>query len=176
MSKGVATYVDRGGTFTDVVTVDDSGRAVLRKVPSDRAVVGELAEGALRFGTTVATNALLERNGARTLLVVTRGFRDLVSIGDMTRPGLFEPDRVRTTSLATDTVEVIGRISSAGTELEGLVKPLFELDEFEAVAVVLINSPRNPAHELALERQIRVRNHSGIVAGSHLFHQLYHVG
>jgi 5-oxoprolinase (ATP-hydrolysing) len=157
VGKGVATFVDRGGTFTDVVTVDASGRAVLRKVPSDRAVVGDLAEGALRFGTTVATNALLERKGARTLLVVTRGFGDLVSIGDMTRPALFEPDRVATPSLATQTLEVIGRISCAGTEIEALVKPVLELSDFEAVAVVLINSPLNPAHELAVWRYIQVK-------------------
>src|SRR4051812_22257905 len=54
----VRTYVDRGGTFTDLVLVDPDGRARVRKVRSDRAVVGELAQGTLTFGTTVATNAL----------------------------------------------------------------------------------------------------------------------
>jgi 5-oxoprolinase (ATP-hydrolysing) len=155
VAQGMATFVDRGGTFTDVVTVDASGRAALRKVPSDRAVVGALAEGKLRFGTTVATNALLEGKGVSTLLLVSRGFGDLASIGDMTRPGLFEPDRVRSPSLANEVLEVLGRIGSRGEELEALVKPNLALKGIEAVAIVLMNSPLNPAHELALAERIR---------------------
>ena len=57
------TFVDRGGTFTDVVKVKQGVRISIEKVPSDEAVVGELADGDLLFGTTVATNALLEGKG-----------------------------------------------------------------------------------------------------------------
>lgn len=86
------TFVDRGGTFTDIVTAHGDGRVTARKVPSHSAVVGELCEGGLTFGTTVATNALLERKVVPTLLLVDAGFGDLVRIGDMTRPELFNPD------------------------------------------------------------------------------------
>ncbi|HHO53054.1 MAG TPA: 5-oxoprolinase [Deltaproteobacteria bacterium] len=145
------TCVDRGGTFTDVVTVHDDGRVTVRKVPSDTAVVGALAEGALTFGTTVATNALLERSGVPTLLIVTRGFADLVRIGDMTRPQLFDPDAVWPEPLCQAVLEIDGRIDANGREIEPLILPSgLDLDGIEAVAVVLLNSCRDPAHELAV--------------------------
>ena len=72
------TFVDRGGTFTDVVTIDARGGVTIRKVPSDWARIGDLADGRLTFGTTVATNAILERRVAPTLLLVSRGLADLV--------------------------------------------------------------------------------------------------
>ncbi|HMV68433.1 MAG TPA: hydantoinase/oxoprolinase N-terminal domain-containing protein, partial [Myxococcota bacterium] len=105
------THVDRGGTFTDVVRVHDDRVEVL-KVPSDRAVVGELARGELTFGTTVATNALLERRGARTLLLVTRGFGDLLRLRHMARPSLFDPDAAWPPPLAQRVVEVGGRVAA----------------------------------------------------------------
>src|SRR5688500_14630190 len=115
--------------------VDDSGHTHVRKVRSDRAVVGELGQGALTFGTTVATNALLERAGVPTLLIVTEGFADLARIGDMTRPALFDPDEVWPPPLATRTVEVPGRLDADGAELEPLELPELDLDGIEAVAV-----------------------------------------
>ena len=104
------TCVDRGGTFTDVVHVAEDGSLSVAKVPSDAAVVGELARGPLTFGTTVATNALLERTGVRTALLVTRGFRDLIRIGDMTRPALFDPDAAWPEPLCSAVFEVDGRL------------------------------------------------------------------
>ena len=81
-------HIDRGGTFTDIVRVVD-GVATIAKVPSDVAVVGELgAASEATFGTTVATNALLERRGVETLLIVSPGFEDLVFLRDMARPAL----------------------------------------------------------------------------------------
>ena len=144
------TFIDRGGTFTDVVTVDDRNVARVQKVPSDTAVMGELARGELVFGTTVATNALLERKGVRTLLVVTEGFADLVHIGDMTRPGLFDPDADWPPALCDSVIEVRGRIGAEGEELQPLRLPELPEQPFAAVAVVLVNSHRNPAHEQAV--------------------------
>ena len=150
MVSGMArTFVDRGGTFTDVVVVEDDGAARIRKVPSDEAVVGELAEGALVFGTTVATNALLERTGVRTLLVVSEGFADLVRIGDMTRPRLFDPDAAWPEPLCSAVVEVPGRIAADGSEVAP-VGPVVDPTGFDAVCVCLVNSHVNPAHELAV--------------------------
>ena len=155
MSDIERTYVDRGGTFTDVVTVDALGRASLEKVRSDQAIVGELAKGNLRFGTTVATNALLERTGVPTLLLVTRGFQDLAIIGDMSRPKLFDADARRPPTLATRTEEIFGRIDGTGVEVEKLVLPNLNLKGIEAVAVVLLNSSLNPAHERAVAKRLR---------------------
>ncbi|MEZ4238408.1 MAG: hydantoinase/oxoprolinase N-terminal domain-containing protein [Myxococcota bacterium] len=150
--------MDRGGTFTDVVTIDAEGRATLRKIPSDRAVVGDLAVPGdiVTLGTTVATNALLERRGVPTLLVVSEGLGDLVRIRDMTRPALFDPDAVWPPPLATRVVEVPGRLAADGTELAPLVLPeRWPLDGIEAVAVVLLHAPWNPAHERAVADAIR---------------------
>ncbi|HEX7479808.1 MAG TPA: hydantoinase/oxoprolinase N-terminal domain-containing protein [Polyangiales bacterium] len=96
-------FIDRGGTFTDCIGVDprDGSVRVAKLLSSDRAPIDGvrellgLAEGVpippceLRMGTTLATNALLEGRGARTALVTTRGFADLLEIGDQTRPDLF---------------------------------------------------------------------------------------
>jgi 5-oxoprolinase (ATP-hydrolysing) len=149
------SFVDRGGTFTDVVTVDADGALHVAKVPSDRAVMGDLARGTLVFGTTVATNALLERAGVRTLLLVTRGFGDLVTVGDQTRPELFDPDAAWPPPLCSAVLEVGGRLDADGAEVEALVLPpdlgrVLERERIESVAVVLMNSFKNPAHERAV--------------------------
>ena len=117
------TWVDRGGTFTDVVQQHADGSVTFRKVPSDRAVVGDLAQGELTFGTTVATNALLEREVAPVLLIVTQGFEDLVAIGDMTRPSLFEPDAAWPEPLCARVLGVEGRLDPQGEEVEPLILP-----------------------------------------------------
>ncbi len=106
-------WIDRGGTFTDIVARDPAGRLSTLKLLSenperygDAAVAGirqclGLAAGApippglieaVKMGTTVATNALLERKGERVLLLVNRGFADLLRIGNQARPRLFDLD------------------------------------------------------------------------------------
>ena len=107
-------WIDRGGTFTDVVGRSPDGRLSLRKTLSenpgaysDAAVAGMrdilglepnapfppgLVES-VKMGSTVATNALLERKGERTLLVATKGFRDALEIGDQARDDIFAPHR-----------------------------------------------------------------------------------
>src|SRR5262245_47679165 len=103
-------WIDRGGTFTDIVGRRPDGALVAHKLLSENpeayrdaavAAIRHLlalgpgeptpggAIGAVRMGTTVATNALLERKGERTLLVVTRGFRDALRIGYQARPKIF---------------------------------------------------------------------------------------
>jgi 5-oxoprolinase (ATP-hydrolysing) len=152
------TFVDRGGTFTDVLTWLDDGQVHIRKVPSDRAVVGELAEGELIFGTTVATNALLERTGARTLLLVTRGFADLIHIGDGSRPALFRPEAEWPAPLCDRVCEVDGRLAADGTPLTPLAWPAeLDFDDVDSVAIVLLHSGLNPTHELELATLIRAR-------------------
>lgn len=144
------TFVDRGGTFTDIVEVADDGLVRVSKVRSDVAVVGDLSRGQLVFGTTVATNALVERKGVPTLLVVSRGFRDVLDLGDMTRPALFDPDARWPAHLATRVIEVGGRVGGDGRECEPLAIPPLDLTGIESVAIALVHGPSNPAHERAV--------------------------
>ena len=152
MPKLPRTFVDRGGTFTDVVRIASNGAVEIQKVPSDQAIVGELAAGELVFGTTVATNALLERQGVPTLLVITAGLGDLVHIGDMTRPELFDADQDWPIPLCEQVLEVSERLDATGRVLTPLELPsLAGLEWAQAIAIVLAHGPRNPAHELALK-------------------------
>lgn len=159
------TWVDRGGTFTDVVVLDDEGLRV-RKVPSDAAVIGDLAEGDLCFGTTVATNALLERRGVRTALLVTRGFADLVHIGDMARPELFDPDARWPDPLCDAVFEVDGRLDANGEELDALGE-IPDLSGFASVAIALLHSGANPSHELRVAEVLRARHPDLFVSLGH---------
>ena len=135
---GWSFWIDRGGTFTDIVARAPDGSLQTAKLLSenperyaDAAVAGirtilKLADdaplpaeaiAAVKMGTTVATNALLERKGARTLLVVDRGFADLLAIGDQTRPRLFDLAIRRPAPLYDDVIEIGGRIDRDGVEV-----------------------------------------------------------
>jgi 5-oxoprolinase (ATP-hydrolysing) len=132
-------WIDRGGTFTDIVAVAPDGAINTLKLLSahperyqDAAVAGiksllgiELAAriprgviDVIKMGTTVATNALLERKGARTLLVVNRGFADLLKIGTQARPRLFDLDIRLPTQLYEQVFESGGRVTAEGVEIE----------------------------------------------------------
>lgn len=165
-------WVDRGGTFTDIVARRPDGALLTRKLLSDHparyadaAVAGvrELLDGspepveAVRMGTTVATNALLERKGERTLLVITRGFADALRIAYQNRPHLFARHIELPEQLYERVVEVDERIAADGTELrapdlaalEGELLRAYE-DGVRAVAVVCLHSHLHPEHERAV--------------------------
>ncbi len=136
------TWADRGGTFTDLLTEDDHGTLHLRKVPSDVAILGELARGPLVFGTTAVTNALLEGRFARVHLIVTAGFEDILALGDGTRPDLFRPERAPTLPPIAGVTGVPGRTDPGGRRVEALdLAPLDALNwsEIDAVAVALLH-------------------------------------
>jgi 5-oxoprolinase (ATP-hydrolysing) len=172
-------WIDRGGTFTDVVARDPAGRLQVRKVlsqdpgdggdpamaairlmlnlaPGTAIPPGAIAE--VRLGTTVATNALLERRGEPVLLLINRGFADLLAIGDQHRPDLFALAIERGLPLEVRVLEVPGRLAADGQELEplqcdaGLERALRQAlaDGYRSCAVVLLHSTRNPSHERAL--------------------------
>ncbi|MFJ2833496.1 hydantoinase B/oxoprolinase family protein [Streptomyces sp. NPDC087263] len=164
-------WVDRGGTFTDVVARRPDGSLLTHKLLSDNparyadaAVAGVrelLEEGAeidaVRMGTTVATNALLERRGERTLLVITRGFRDALRIAYQNRPRIFARAIEMPEQLYDRVIEVDERIAADGTvlrapDLEALAGPLQEAYDsgIRAVAVVCMHSHLHPAHEEAV--------------------------
>ena len=154
--------VDTGGTFTDLVTED--GR--IAKVPSTpaapgdavRTAIGEVAEGAhpstLAHGTTVATNALLERRGATVALVGNDGFADLIEIARQDRPSLYDPWADRPDPLVSRDrrLEVRGRLDHTGHEIEPL--DMASLGAVgagtEVVAVCLLHADLRADHERAV--------------------------
>ena len=167
--------VDIGGTFTDIVAQRPDGGLITHKLLSenpeayrDAAVQGirdllnvppgEPIPGGeidvVKMGTTVATNALLEREGDRTLLVTTDGFRDALRIGYQTRPRLFAHDIVLQEMLYERVVEVKERVTADGTVQvsldEGQVRPLLQAaydDGIRSVAIVYMHGYRFPNHE-----------------------------
>ncbi|MEU6276965.1 hydantoinase B/oxoprolinase family protein [Streptomyces populi] len=169
-------WVDRGGTFTDIVARRPDGRLLTHKLLSDdparysdaavagvRELLGDGGDStdapvdAVRMGTTVATNALLERKGERTLLVTTRGFRDALRIAYQNRPGIFARAIELPELLHERVVEVDERIAADGTvlrapDLDTLAVSLQEAydDGIRAVAVVCMHSHLHPAHEQAV--------------------------
>ncbi len=178
MNNGWNFWIDRGGTFTDVVGRMPDGTLVTHKLLSDNprqypdaAVQGirdllKLTPGqpipldqidTVKMGTTVATNALLERQGEPTLFVTTAGFADVLRIGYQTRPDLFALDINLPEMLYTDVLEIDERVNADG-------EILVELDEqaarqglqqartngFNSVAIVLLHGYRHTDHESRL--------------------------
>ena len=181
MPAGWRFWIDRGGTFTDVVACSPAGELQVEKVlsvqpdlPGDPAVrairrllgldpqaADPLPAGLVeevRLGTTVATNAFLERKGSPALLLINRGFADLLAIGDQHRPDLFALAIERPEPLQQRVLEVGGRLAADGRELEPLqLEPALRAqllqaraDGLASVAVALLHSVANPSHELAL--------------------------
>jgi 5-oxoprolinase (ATP-hydrolysing) len=168
-------WVDRGGTFTDIVARRPDGRLLTHKLLSDkparyrdaavagiRALLGITDDvpipvarvDAVRMGTTVATNALLERKGERTLLVITHGFGDALRIAYQNRPRIFDRHIVLPEMLYERVVEVDERVTADGTvlrapnlELLGSELRQAHADGIRAVAVVCLHSYLYPAHE-----------------------------
>ena len=167
VKAGRAVGADTGGTFTDVVTAD--GRVVkVLSTPDDpgRALRDGLValgdEGRpelLAHGTTVATNALLQRRGDRVALVTTEGFADVIEIGRQDRPSLYDIWADRPAPLVPRELrfEVAGRLDAAGAELSPVGQCPTLPDGIKAVAISLLQADLNPAHERvvaeALEQQ-----------------------
>jgi len=176
-------WIDRGGTFTDVVGRRPDGSLVAHKLLSenpgayrDAAVQGirnllglqageAIPEGvvaAVKMGTTVATNALLERKGERTLLVTTKGFRDALKIGYQARPNIFAKQIIKPDMLFERVVEVDERVRADGTveQAPDLTTVRGELerargDGINAVAIVFMHAYRHPAHEQQIAKLAR---------------------
>ena len=148
--------VDTGGTFTDVVT-DDGRVAKVLSTPDDpgrgvRAGLAGLRPSLLAHGTTVATNALLERRGATVALVTTAGFADVIEIARQDRPSLYDiwADRPEPLVPRRLRLEVGERLDAQGREIEP-VGPLPTVPAgVQAVAVCLLHADLNPDHERAV--------------------------
>jgi 5-oxoprolinase (ATP-hydrolysing) len=176
-------WIDRGGTFTDVIGRRPDGTLSAHKLLSenpeayaDAAVQGirylldlQAGEaipagrvGAIKMGTTVATNALLERKGARTLLLVTKGFGDALKIGYQARPEIFAKHIVKPDVLYERVIEVDERLRADGAlerapDLAALRAPLLaaRMDGIQAVAIVFMHGYRYPAHEQHVAALVR---------------------
>jgi N-methylhydantoinase A len=170
--------VDVGGTFTDAVLLDDDGELLTAKVlTAERQEESVLAAarqvgagGVERFahGTTVATNALLERKGARTAFVTTAGFEHLLQLRRQTRAHLYRPCAAWPDPLVPldRCYGVEGRIGPTG-ELEPLVLDSLPELEADAVAVCLLHAYRDAAHEQAVAAALRTRLPGAHVVASH---------
>src|SRR4051812_36877037 len=176
-------WIDRGGTFTDVVGRAPDGTLTAHKLLSenpeayrDAAVQGirdllglKTGEpippgrvGAVKMGTTVATNALLERKGDRTLLVTTKGFRDALRIGYQARPKIFAKQIIKPEMLFERVVEVDERVRADGTverepDLNTVRRDLEAAlaDGIKAVAILFMHAYRYPAHEQRVAARAR---------------------
>ena len=163
-------WVDRGGTFTDVIARAPGGTVHQHKLLSEDPAYGDAAVEAmrriagadgialppidLRIGTTVATNALLERKGEPTCLAITHGFGDALAIGTQERPELFVREIVRPAPLYGTVIEIEERLGADGEVVRPLddaraaaaLKAAFD-DGYRAIAIVLMHGWRYPGHE-----------------------------
>jgi 5-oxoprolinase (ATP-hydrolysing) len=175
MSARWEFWIDRGGTFTDVVARTPEGALLTHKLLSDnpeaypdaaiagiRGLLG-LAPGtpipgeriaAVKMGTTVATNALLERKGEPTVLAITRGFRDALRIAYQNRPRLFDRHIVLPELLYARVIEIDERVAARGEVLVSLdeaaarraLQAAYD-DGFRSLAILLMHGYRHTAHE-----------------------------
>ncbi len=167
-------WIDRGGTFTDIVARRPDGRLVSRKLlsenperyrdaalqgiteilqaPEHQGLAGQVA--VLKMGTTVGTNALLERTGEPTALAITRGFRDCLRIGYQNRPDIFALNIQLPELLYRQVLEIHERINAHGKVLQELdlcqarkaLQAVYD-SGIRALAIVLLHAWRYPAHE-----------------------------
>jgi len=177
-SMSVRLGIDVGGTFTDLVAMESSsGRLYCSKVPTTpddpiAGVVGAIKAAAINYsdiesfiyGTTVATNALLERNGALTGFVCTKGFRDIIYIQRMNRKHHYDLswDKPKLPVLRQDCFEVEGRFDVEGNELRPLdIEGAKEVAEkikargLEAIAICFLCSYKNGSHEIKMRDIIK---------------------
>jgi 5-oxoprolinase (ATP-hydrolysing) len=191
MTAGWQFWVDRGGTFTDIVGRSPAGRVVAAKLLSvspgryqDATLTGIRAllaahgrDGAriecVRVGTTAATNALLERTGAVTALVITRGLGDALAIGTQERPQLFAREIRLPPPLYSQVIEAHERVTATGEVLEPLDAAALAAALAAArtagatsVAIVLLHGWQHPAHEREAARLARAAGFTA-VAVSH---------
>jgi 5-oxoprolinase (ATP-hydrolysing) len=170
-ATGWKFWIDRGGTFTDVIGCAPDGRLHTCKLLSEnpghyddaaaagiRRVLdttgGELKVDEIRMGTTVATNALLERTGAKTALLVTRGFRDALQIGYQNRPAIFDLAINLPEPLYAEVAEANERIDATGVVLTAIDQPALRAQfaswraaGIDALAICFMHAWRNAGHE-----------------------------
>jgi 5-oxoprolinase (ATP-hydrolysing) len=178
-------YIDRGGTFTDIVAKNPQDEIIVYKLLSEnperyedapiqgiRDLMGIGLEQPIptesievvKMGTTVATNALLERKGDRTVLLITKGFKDALRIGYQNRPDIFARQIILPSMLYESVIEVDERYDASGNELQPIASEAVRQDlrsafqkGIKGCAIVFLHGYRYPQHELqvaAIAREI----------------------
>lgn len=171
-------YIDRGGTFTDVfyrkqsgdeytegvvkllsedpLNYDDAPREAIKRITSSEE---DFEIRTVRMGTTVSTNALLERKGARTAFVASKGFKDLLGIAYQNRPDIFDLDIKKPKQLYETVVEIEERVFLDGSQedkfdKESIYRQLLALKDqgIESLAIALIHSYKDPSHEIKVKK------------------------
>ena len=183
-------WIDRGGTFTDIVARKPNGSIIIDKLLSENSGIYKDAAiagikkilnlknkdkipvdkiSSVKMGTTVATNALLERKGDRTLLLITKGFGDLLRIGYQNRPLLFDLNINLPELLYDRVVEVTERLDSNGNILKHIdekeVRKALKkakIDGINSVAIAFMHSYINPNHEDKIAKIAEEENYSQI--------------
>ncbi|HEY9779574.1 MAG TPA: hydantoinase B/oxoprolinase family protein [Leptolyngbyaceae cyanobacterium] len=172
-------WIDRGGTFTDIVAKRPDGQLVIHKLLSEnperytdaaiqgiREILGIRSDAPMpsdqiavvKMGTTVATNALLERKGDRTVLLITKGFGDALRIGYQNRPNIFARQIVLPEMLYERVIEVEERYTASGAELISVQTQYIESlqvaynDGIRSCAIVLMHGYRYPQHETEIAK------------------------
>ncbi len=176
--------VDTGGTFTDFVMIIDGVLHIAKRLSTPHnpstALLAEVAihtaPEILIHGTTIATNALLERRGAVTALITTAGFRDVLIIGRGDRPSLYDMDQTRPAPLVPDALrlEVNERTTFDQQIITPLVDadvealfPLLEAHDVQSIAVCLLHAYANPTHEARIGDILRAHNPNWQISLSH---------
>ena len=170
-------WIDRGGTFTDVVAKNPENNFIIKKYlsvneslysdASSYAISKILNENKdlnknineIKMGTTVATNALLERKGSKTLLLITKGFKDALEIGYQDRTNIFEKKPSKFENLYQKVLEIDERIDFRGNILKKInlneIKNIltnYKLKNFKSLAVVLMHGYKYNKHEKLIEK------------------------
>jgi len=187
---------DIGGTFTDVAAFDETGKRLLlgKSLSTPRAMVEGIEAGVTKAGTrfsaaglflhgsTVAINAMLERTGAKTALVTTRGFRDVYEIGRINRPDAYNLFFQKHAPLVprdhcfevSERLFADGRVCKPLDEAELLaVADVLKRKEIEAVAILFLHCYRNPAHELRAKEILQQALPDAFISASHELSQEY---
>jgi 5-oxoprolinase (ATP-hydrolysing) len=175
-------FIDRGGTFTDAIGITPDGPRVVKVLSNEDAPLAavrallQLPKGAalppcdVRMGTTLATNALLERKGAPTALIITQGFGDLLLLGDQTRPDLFALHIERPAPLYEEVLELRARSAPDGTILEAPDKAdtraalrALRARGVESLAISLLHAHRNGELERRIGNWARAEGFAHVV-------------
>jgi 5-oxoprolinase (ATP-hydrolysing) len=188
-------WIDRGGTFTDIVARTPSGELLTKKLLSENpeAYRDAAVEGIRRFlgvktgervpadqiaavkmGTTVATNALLERKGEPTALIITKGFRDALRLGYQARPDIFAKNIILPEQLYDLVIEIDERVLADGTVESAITDAAIdaaldavEAKGFKALAITLMHAYAYPEHEKRIAERARARGAIPQVSVSH---------
>ncbi|MGK0388952.1 MAG: 5-oxoprolinase (ATP-hydrolyzing) [Maribacter sp.] len=167
--------------FSFTLTACEEAPILASRMVTETLLEEKFPEIKLRLGTTKGTNALLEKNGAKTLLLITKGFKDLLFIGTQQRPHLFQLNIPNPELLHHHTIEINERINKDGNiiyslnkkEIKSLIKHI-KKEKYDSISIALLNSYKNNKHELILEKEL-IKNNIKNISLSASLHPFIHL-